>query len=162
MTYSPALYDASTQCDECGSSLIGVRLFRGFFKHGKFCLSACKWLSAYREACSVPGVRPLSPAGAWAWTCHEAWVRSGPYCEKCEKLLGRHYGSDRETWYPAGRVDYHHIIPISQGGNSLPENLRVLCEDCHKGEHTAAANQRRKHIPLETFIDIPGPESTIV
>jgi hypothetical protein len=44
-----------------------------------------------------------------------------PFCHKC--------GSN----YP--RLQVHHDIPISKGGNHTIENLILLCEDCHRIKH---------------------------
>lgn len=29
----------------------------------------------------------------------------------------------------------HHIVPRALGGNDSEDNLRLLCEDCHRAEH---------------------------
>jgi 5-methylcytosine-specific restriction endonuclease McrA len=32
-------------------------------------------------------------------------------------------------------LSVHHIIPLSSGGDSTLDNLRVLCHSCHQKEH---------------------------
>lgn len=34
------------------------------------------------------------------------------------------------------KLTRHHKIPQSEGGSDLPENIIVLCEDCHNEEHS--------------------------
>jgi Restriction endonuclease len=32
-------------------------------------------------------------------------------------------------------LQYHHIVPVSCGGNEVPSNVAVLCSDCHSKVH---------------------------
>lgn len=36
-------------------------------------------------------------------------------------------------------LQLHHVKPISKGGNDEPENLMLLCPNCHKMIHTIAS-----------------------
>lgn len=29
----------------------------------------------------------------------------------------------------------HHVVPLSQGGSNSPQNLRTLCDPCHRARH---------------------------
>jgi hypothetical protein len=171
MMYSSAIYSGEyarlIQCDECGATLLGVaKPFRGWLWRsspihppaGNFCSRECKWIHAYRAACSIPGIRPITPMGAWGWATGIAWARSGPYCERCGKLIGRLITSKRYgTWWAEDGVEYHHIKPLYLGGNSLPENLEVLCPDCHRSRHRRRITVRRlkaeaSQRPLDHFL----------
>ena len=44
------------------------------------------------------------------------------------------YGIDLPT--TDGKLDLHHIIPVSEGGTDAPDNLTTLCRDCHKNIHS--------------------------
>ena len=44
-------------------------------------------------------------------------------CSRCGTLLGLHA---------------HHIRARAHGGAATPENLEVLCERCHRAEHSGA------------------------
>ena len=36
----------------------------------------------------------------------------------------------------AGRLEAHHIVPLSEGGAMYdPDNIEVLCRDCHINHH---------------------------
>ena len=34
-----------------------------------------------------------------------------------------------------GKLNVHHIVPVSEGGGDEPENLVTLCVECHKKIH---------------------------
>jgi hypothetical protein len=48
--------------------------------------------------------------------------RDGQICQICKKNV-----LDKE-------LHFDHIIPVSKGGPTSVENLRVLCEDCNRGK----------------------------
>jgi 5-methylcytosine-specific restriction endonuclease McrA len=147
----------SRLCDECGGPLPEAdKIEHSFFiacRDRQFCSRACAWVNSYKEACSKTGVRPSSPAGAWGWACRQALKRCGPKCTNCGKKLGELCEVNGETWlspskdekgyilvdaegsFIDGYAEYHHIIPLILGGNSLPENLIVLCSECHRDQH---------------------------
>lgn len=31
-------------------------------------------------------------------------------------------------------LEVDHIVPVSKGGKTVPENLRTLCRDCNRGK----------------------------
>lgn len=47
------------------------------------------------------------------------------------------WGGDRSLW------DADHILPVVEGGGGCgPENIRTLCQPCHKSETAALARRR--------------------
>jgi 5-methylcytosine-specific restriction endonuclease McrA len=50
-----------------------------------------------------------------------ALIRAGSRCERC--------GS-------RDKLHAHHLVPVEAGGRDQLRNLQVLCEGCHKSEHT--------------------------
>lgn len=46
------------------------------------------------------------------------------------ELGGRGHWNPRWKTFPKGQID--HVIPFSEGGLTVLENLRTLCIDCHK------------------------------
>jgi len=59
----------------------------------------------------------------YVWQEHEQWMRQKPI------------------------ANYDHIIPFSEGGMTVLENMRTLCEKCHKNRtkewHREKAQQRQ-------------------
>jgi len=114
-------------CDECKDPLdLQGRLFRDYENHN-FCSSRCKWVFVYREDCSQYGKRPTVP-GSWSWTSFQCFQRDDFKCQRCGSKIN---------------LEAHHRIPISKGGNSLPENLITYCHDCHMkpGMHRGTRNR---------------------
>ena len=52
---------------------------------------------------------------------------------------------------PMNGLQYHHIIPVSEGGNNNSENIILLCPNCHKMAHAGliTIDELKKH----TFSD---------
>jgi 5-methylcytosine-specific restriction protein A len=60
-----------------------------------------------------------------AWKrIRDRYIREHPLCERCLE---------------EGRVtiaeEVHHILPLSRGGTSSPDNLMSLCRSCHNKIH---------------------------
>ena len=70
-----------------------------------------------------PFFSPAYPEYPLNWDAWRRWVyqRAGYRCQVC----GR--------W--GLRLHAHHIVPVSRGGPTTPENLMALCEECHGRVH---------------------------
>ena len=44
-------------------------------------------------------------------------------------------------------LHYHHIVPVSDGGNGNTDNIILLCPNCHKMAHAGliSDDELRKH-----------------
>lgn len=102
-------------------------------------------------------------------------TRMGPYCEICgvdwggierwwHDLMGtdratsldlprnlwrqipRAWGMDPETSF----LEVDHIVPIVEGGVTVPWNLRAICQVCHKQETAKLAARRAQSRKAET------------
>ena len=69
--------------------------------------------------------RKINPsARAWTKTRQLVLERDGYRCQKCGK---------------AGRLEVHHVVELSQGGNNEQGNLTTYCRSCHIAHHRPAA-----------------------
>ena len=48
---------------------------------------------------------------------HLVWQRDGGACRSCGATL---------------ELQFDHVIPVSMGGASTPENLQILCGPCNR------------------------------
>lgn len=85
----------------------------------------CKWClceipsKRYRARCGKEECeRMIMALTSWAICARRILKRDACKCQLCGE--------------PADQVD--HIIPVSLGGTGDPDNLRSLCERCHKAE----------------------------
>ena len=78
-------------------------------------------------------------------TCFLVNLRDGLRCRQCGQ------SPTQQAEYHRG-FEYHHVIPRSQGGSDLPENIALLCHACHQGQHA------RK---LAESIAVPAPPETL-
>jgi len=69
---------------------------------------------------------PMTRRGRDMGCKSKTWANRPHICEQCGLNL---------TWNVA-RV--HHIVPVSQGGTDKPENLLLLCANCHAMAHGPA------------------------
>ena len=73
------------------------------------------------------------------WQAQLAWRRARP--------VGRFYiHEDFAAWSKARPKEEHdHIVPFSEGGKTVVENMRTLCGACHK-KRTAEWRKAKKEI----------------
>jgi|GEM_PF-1928612 len=100
----------SRVCRWCEKSLVS---------DDSFCSEECKikffsWLE--NEHAAIRGRKPTY----WNMIRKNALNRSGNRCEICN--------DDKN-------LSVHHIIPLSEGGDSTSQNLCVLCHTCHARIH---------------------------
>jgi len=58
-------------------------------------------------------------------------------CQSCGcKVHDRRTGN----WNTPDKAHLDHIIPISKGGNSEPDNIQVLCRTCNLSKHAKIEN----------------------
>jgi len=119
------------------------------------------------RGCSQP-----VPPGRTSWCSTFCWNRFEPsrvkvairrrdnhICQICAcdiKALKRAWLVDRDKFLiyderrnftklnPEPREEYDHIIPFSEGGLTILENMRTLCSKCHKKRTKEWRSSRRK------------------
>ena len=56
-------------------------------------------------------------------------------CQDCGEIHA--FKNEYGIYLPVddGKLDIHHIVPVSMGGGDEPSNLITLCHDCHMHRH---------------------------
>lgn len=115
----------------------------GTVRHCGWCGGECpkrrrSWCS---DACSNKFGR------VWSWGALAKYVfeRDGGKCRRCGADDG---GPAHGNRYSGWQVD--HITPVRNGGTDDPENLRLLCHDCHVA---VGYEQRRAEKPQADLLD---------
>ena len=49
------------------------------------------------------------------------------------------------------KLEVHHILPVSQGGTTVPDNLTTLCSKCHKQVHNDLKNKKPIKFKIKPF-----------
>ena len=93
-----------------------------------WCGDACKKLyDPYwvKEAVIARDKHICQICGVDIHAAHLAWRRARP--------TGAYDAATWAEWFK-GRIkeEYDHIIPFSEGGATVLENMRTLCQKCHK------------------------------
>ena len=109
------------------------------------------------------GCGGVIPKGRQTWCSNKCFKEHDPHsnirivrqrdkdvCAKC----GFNYPVERAKWLEGPRlwqdcprkVEYHHVIPFSEGGSHHPDNIQTLCHACHKA--VTAAWRKSKRITL--------------
>lgn len=77
----------------------------------------------------------------WREICKMAFKRANKLCELCgDKLFISKFGHYRKKSY-----QFDHICPVALGGQSLLENVQVLCIGCHREKTKLDMIEIRKH-----------------
>lgn len=65
------------------------------------------------------------------------WLGSSKKCEHC-----------RKSWYDGWKLEWHHKIPTSMGGDDSRENAILLCTSCHLLAHKRIEDTARISVQL--------------
>lgn len=60
----------------------------------------------------------------------EALLRANGVCEICGNSAPFKKASDGSPY-----LEVHHVLPLSQGGADILENVLAICPNCHRKEH---------------------------
>jgi len=130
-------------CEYCGNQITGGRAKRGW----KSCSPECNkklngaWAHhTYEKEKVAKGIRPIF---FWWKIRDECFERDNYKCQTC--------GVDITEYLKKGikPPEAHHIIQIKDGGSNELSNLKTVCYDCHKKEHSRSMKIRKLHKPLE-------------
>jgi 5-methylcytosine-specific restriction endonuclease McrA len=134
-------------CEYCGNQVTGGRLKRGWKSCSKECNEKVNGAWRHNTLQKERELKGTRPTFFWWKIRDECFERDNYKCRECECDVREHI---KRGFQPP---EAHHIIPIAQGGSNKLENLKTLCYNCHKKEHSKDRNQERKHIPLQTWIE---------
>lgn len=90
------------------------------------------------------------------WIKRSLIVERGCACEHCGEVFEKPI-DPRGPAYPCpGLLQVDHFVPLIDGGTDFPDNLQLLCEDCHKAktarEAADRAAARRGVLPSDTGV----------
>ncbi len=72
------------------------------------------------------------------------WERDDHKCVLCGKRLHRHGYWEADGVYGKDRPEFDHIVPFSEGGKTVAENMRTLCKNCHKTRTSTWRKEKSK------------------
>lgn len=139
-------------CDRCGRAF--EKIPSHVWSSSNYCSDACaradhgskitgerhpKWQGGYRGGYGVD----------WPAIRLAALLRAGEVCEECGVSNDQHramHGCD---------LHVHHRIPFRVSGSHAPENLQVLCVQCHAQAESKVSNLRPL-TPIRTSGKRPG------
>jgi 5-methylcytosine-specific restriction endonuclease McrA len=128
-------------CENCGSQITGGRLSRGWRSCSKECNQQLGNAWAHHTLIMERQQAGKRPMFFWETIRRECFERDNHQCRTC--------GKDIRTENKPGEA--HHIVPISNGGTNELSNLKTLCYDCHKLEHSRIGKAIRTHKSLQSF-----------
>jgi len=67
----------------------------------------------------------------WRAVCREVDERDRFHCRACQRRLTRTLAA-----IPA-RLERHHVVPVSRGGQDTTANVCQLCLECHTRRHVS-------------------------
>lgn len=102
--------------------------------HPAYVISAAKRRD--KEICSTCGYDRAAAERKW-WQGREAVRRHGGTAE---------WNEFRKT--QPRKIEYDHIIPFSEGGLTVLENIRSLCSECHKRRTKRWHRERKQDATL--------------
>lgn len=112
--FSPPRYEMENQCPWCGGEVNNRRR--------RFCCQECakefQNMTVWNRGRDPYSLRML--------------YRDNFTCQDCGEFHA--FVNEHNMIIPIddGRLEVHHIDPVSEGGGDEPSNLRTLCKRCHK------------------------------
>ena len=133
-------------CDICGAEISSGRKLQRITT----CSPKCnheknrRWCEkTEKEERESNGTRPTY---FWFRIRNECFERDN---YKCQFQLDNGEICGKDIRLDSNPGEAHHIVPVSQGGSNKLDNLKTLCYDCHKSEHSRVGNIKRQHHCLE-------------
>ena len=124
------------KCLECGKEFYSTAWNR------QYCSAKCartaqarKNMSHIARRSAIKSVIP--PKMLYAFHFH---------CCICGWYLKQDYESI--NYHPQHGCEFHHIVPVSEGGENTLDNIVLLCPNCHKSAHAGIIpkDELKKHL----------------
>ena len=86
------------------------------------------------RSCTLCGLAVQPPRFTWHKECWQALEphTSIGFTKVCRAELRKTVGHCRSCDKKTKSYQFDHIVPVALGGSNLPENIQLLCLDCHK------------------------------
>lgn len=107
------------RCEWCGEKLTGRRT--------SVCSSECRKLFSWYTVWN---------SGARGGYAGHLLRRASFSCQECGELHALENKNGILLPVSDGQLEIHHITHVEHGGDDSPDNLIVLCKDCHKKKHS--------------------------
>ena len=133
-------------CENCGNQITGGRLSRGLRSCSPECNKKLGGAWAHHTEMKEREQKGKRPMFFWFRIRNECFERDN---YKCQFQLDNGEICGKDIRLDSNPGEAHHIVPVSQGGSNKLDNLKTLCYDCHKSEHSHVGNVKRKHRCLE-------------
>lgn len=92
----------------------------------------------------------------WSVRCRERFDPRNVF----SRVLARCGGKCEGCGIDSAFLEYDHIVPFSEGGGTVDENMQALCMSCHRAKtkawHAEKARQRRRDRQRMPLFDSSG------
>ena len=150
----PALYEAEKLYGE-----EAVKFYAPDFVEKGYCKWCGKKIENKRRKsfCCDEHARKFANATVW-YRGRDAYstrilYRDNFTCQRCGEFHAKKSEFDVPIPVSDGKLEVHHIVRVSDGGDDSPQNLMALCHDCHVAVHRELFQKKIEEAEREVPID---------
>lgn len=116
-------YGGDGNCKVCSKALTGRKT--------QFCGRECRWAFHCRLYKNVH------------WQKRHIAVRDGTVCKLCGEVFDSAIVEGGPLYPHPQKMELDHIVPLCRGGTEHPDNLQLLCPECHRAKTKTDLSARR-------------------